>query len=179
MWGKTYHSQHIYNRHMEASRTSSACREPATGRKEKNSLFSEKPKQESWQPAESWRIKPGKIWGETRWTMTTKRENELGKMRGPEVHWSTKVRAAPILMTDSKCNNSSMCSLNIKTRSRWFKSVSDSIWPRNSACSCVCYRSELEKWFKISQSLHWFIAIQLGNPWLTDQKQRLKRKKIY
>lgn len=119
----------------------------------------------------------GKIWGETRWTMTSKRENELGKMRGPELHWSTKVRAAPILMTDSKCNNSTMCSLNIKTRSRRFKSVSDSIWPSNSACSCVCYISELEKWFKISQSLHWFIAIQLGNSWLTDQKQRLKRKK--
>lgn len=99
------------------------------------------------------------------------------EMRGPELNWSTKVRAAPILMTDSKCNNSSMCSLNIKTRSRRFKSVSDSIWPTNSACSCVCYISELEKWFKISQSLHWFIAIQLGNSWLTDQKQRLKRGK--
>lgn len=33
------------------------------------------------------------------------------EMRGPELNWSTKVRAAPILMTDSKCNNSSMCSL--------------------------------------------------------------------
>lgn len=33
------------------------------------------------------------------------------EMRDPELHWSTKVRAAPILMTDSKCNNSSMCSL--------------------------------------------------------------------
>lgn len=47
---------------------------------------SAKPKQESWQLAESWRMKPRKIWGETRWMTKSQRERVSSGNEGP---WTT------------------------------------------------------------------------------------------